>query len=490
MTPGLERIMAASTKQVSHRKGFDTTLLLPPSLQCPHALAPFLRRAPLPVLVRSCLEWMLEQANLESLFEQTAQKQYTRHLTLDFLVNLMLDVACGIKPSAHAALKARREQIDISRQAFYAKLQRMELSVSEAIVGRFAGLAESIIAQWGLDGNEPIRGFAARVIDGTVLGGRTDHRIAPLRTTRAAGLTGHALAVYAVAQRTVRQVVLDEDAYTQERAMLAQVQVRAGEVWIGDRNFCVRSFLFRLHREGAAFVIRRHAQNCPYEECGPLAPAIGSVQGALEQPVRLTGPDTKETMTVRRIVLPLASPIRNGERELVLLTDLPESVPADTICDAYRGRWQIETHFQRLTRQLHCEPEGLDHPRAALFAFAMAVVAANALAVVQAALQVAHGTEAVRELSYYALVLHIAEIWLGMDVVAPDEQWTFARNAKLETLAAWLLALARQVRMEHFQRSRRGPKKPPPEKQPTAEHTHFSNKRLLDQARNSPYNSP
>jgi hypothetical protein len=67
------------------------------------------------------------------------------------------------------------------------------------------------------------------------------------------------LAVYAPAQRLVRQVVLAEDAYVGERMLLDQLQLRAGEVWIADRNFCVRSFLFRLHRAQSTFVVRWHA---------------------------------------------------------------------------------------------------------------------------------------------------------------------------------------------------------------------------------------
>ena len=469
-------------------RAIDAALLMPPALACPHALAPFLRRAPVPVLVRACLEWMTAHAELNALFDDTAQDQYTRSLTLDFLADLLLDVACGTQPSAHAALKARREQIDISRQAFYAKLARMELPVSEAVAARFADLAETVMAHCGFTGSEPIPGFAARVLDGTVLGGRTEHRIAPLRGVRAAGLTGHALAVYAPARRTVRQLVLDEDAYTQERAMLPRVQVQAGEVWIADRNFCVLSFLFRLQRQGAVFTIRWHAQNCPFEELTPPASAPGSTQGALEQPVRLTDPDAGQIMTVRRIVLPLERHSRSGDTELILVTNLPQTIGADVICDAYRDRWKIETHFQRLTQQLHCEPPALDMPRAALFAFAMSNVAGNALALVLAVLQAAHGEEAVRELSYYFFVLEISQIWLGMEVAVPPEEWSFVRAATAETLADWLLALARHADMAYFRRSKRGPKKPPTKKKAADRRTHVSNKRMIDEALHRPAN--
>lgn len=406
-------------------------------------------------------------------------------MTLDALVDLMLDVACGIQSSAHAALRARRDQIDVSRQAFYAKLARMELPVSAAIVERVMHLAEAVMAHSGFVGAEPIPGYTARILDGTVLGGRTEHRLAPLRKMRAAGLTGHALAVFAPATGLVRQIGLDEDAYTQERALLPQVEVAPGEVWIADRNFCVRAFLLRMHRTGSAFVVRWHAQ-CPYEACGPTEPAAGSKQGATEQAVQLTDPDTGAIMPARRIVLPLATRTRNGDAELILVTNLPPAIGADAIGHAYRERRQIETHFQRLTQQLHDEPAGLDAPRAALFAFAMAIVAGNALALVLAALRAAHGEEAVRELSYYYFVLEVSQTWKGMTVAVPDTDGAFVRQTDPDALAAWLLAVAGQVDMAYFRRSRRGPKKPPPKKAPLGRHTHVSNKRVIEEDLHTP----
>jgi hypothetical protein len=454
-------------------------------LKYPKELAPFIRDAPLPVLVRSTLEWMLQQAMLEQLFEQTAQDQYTRELTLTFLVDLMLDVACGIQPSALKAFNARSTRLAVSRQALYGKLRRMEPGVSAAVVQQFAALAEQAIEQLGSRHAEPVLGYHARVVDGTVLGGRGEHRIKPLRNLWSAGLTGLALAVYAPAQRVVRQVVLAEDAYAGERALLDRLQVEAGEIWIADRNFCVRSFLLRLHRAESVFVVRWHGTSCPFNEIEPLHRAQGSTQGALEQWVWLEDPARHEWLKVRRIVLPLAAPTRNGDTELSLMTDLPETTPADQICKLYRDRWQIETHYQRLTQQLHCEPPAMNYPRAALFTFAMAVSAGNALAVVQQALQSAHGEEPVAELSYYAVVLEISQIWLGMAIVMPTEKWTFIRHRPAVDFAAWLRYIAPHVSMARFRRSRRGPKKRP-SKQPLDKNNlqfHVSNKRLLDQTK-------
>ena len=454
-------------------------------LAYPAELEPFLHQAPLPVLVRSVLEWTLQQTMLEDLFEQTAQEQYTRELTLTYLVEAMLDVACSIQPSARKAFVARSAQLAVSRQAVYAKLRRMEPAISEAVVQRFSTLANRLIAQLEPLRQEPVPGFEARIVDGTVLGGRSEHRIKPLREIWSAPLSALALAVYAPAQRTVGQVVLAEDAYAGERTLLEQLQVRAGELWIADRNFCVRSFLFHLHACRAAFLVRWHATSCPFVSAGPLQPAQGTRQGAMEQPVWLNGPAGKERLAVRRIVLPLPKATRNGDTELVLMTTLPATVAADELCDAYRARWQIESHFQHLTQQLHCEPPALNYPRAALFAFAMAVCAGNALAAVQQALQTVHGQEPVQELSYYSLVLEISQIWLGMAIVMPAQRWQFVRESSAVQCACWLRQVAQFVPMDRFKRSRRGLKQPR-KKQPMTRANlqfHVSNKRLLDQSK-------
>ena len=456
-----------------------STLVLTP----PRELLPFVRQAPLTVLTRSCLEWLFDAKALNQLFEETADKQYTRELTLEFLAYVMLDVVCGIHASAGAALKAHREHIDVSRQAFYAKLGRMEPAVSAAIVAHIAQRAEAVIAQMHGPNHEPLEGWSVRVVDGTYLGGRAHHRLDLLRKTRCAGLTGMAIAVFAPLTGVVRQVVLQEDAYTQERRVFDLLDIGANELWIADRNFCVRTFLLRILRAGSAFLVRWHASSCPYEELEPLHPAAGSRQGAWEQRVRILDPNTEEPFDIRRIVLPLQEPTRKGDTELILLTSLPGNIRADRLCDWYRGRWQVETHFQRLTQQLHCEPPGLSQPRAALFAFAMAVTAANALAVVLRALEARHGWEAVRELSYYYLVYDVDHTWRGMEIVVPGSRWHFIRRANAPQLAQWLLEVAGQVPMEHYRRSKRGPKKPQPKRASGKGRQHVSVQRLLDQAR-------
>ena len=69
----------------------------------------------------------------------------------------------------------------------------------------------------------------------------------------------------------------------------------------------------------------------------------------------------------------------------------------------------MEGAFQTLTDVLRCEVETLGYPRAALFSFAVAVLAYNTYAVVQASLRAAHGAETIKEkLSDYHLMNDVA----------------------------------------------------------------------------------
>ena len=97
-----------------------------------------------------------------------------------------------------------------------------------------------------------------------------------------------------------------------------------------------------------------------------------------EQTVQATDPETGATLLLRRIEIRLFEKTRDGERVIGLLTNLPDTVSAMVIAEIYRKRWTIETQFQLLTVSLHCEVPGLGKPKAALFAFAMSLVASNA----------------------------------------------------------------------------------------------------------------
>jgi hypothetical protein len=294
-------------------------------------------------------------------------------------------------------------------------------------------------------------------------------------------LPGKSLVLLECATGLVTQAVLWEDAHAQERALLPQLQLPPRVHLIADRNFCVRWFLERIQQAESYFTIRHHrAYVLPGSGKGRRVGRIETGE-VFERWFEATN-EAGQTFRWRAITLLLDEPTRDGETELVLLSNLPEKFDALAIAAAYRVRWTIEGHFQRLTDFLHCELPTLGEPRAALFAFAMSLVAGNMLAVVIAALRAAHGRELADQLSYHYLVDEVAGNYRGMLLALPPHRWTFIGQCTIKQLARLLHAAARHANTDLLRKTRRGPKRP--RCTPNCRNIrHLSTKRVLDQHR-------
>src|SRR3954463_3131193 len=267
-------------------RGFESPTMEAP-LVLPAILNPFIDGAPAAVMTRITLDWILDGTPLDDLFDEVAAGQYTRELTLTHFVQVMLDVASGHRPSPRAAFLRRELQLIASHSAFCRKLNRMELAIPEAVVRRTAARARQLIVASGGLMPEPVEGYAVRILDGNVLTG-TEHRIAPLRTTGSAGLPGLSLAVDEPASGLVLDRILEEDAHCQERALVDRVGVQPGQLWVMDRNFCVRALVFRIARRDACFLVRWHRSNLPFRPVGRLRACGRCTTGEVfEQPIEV-----------------------------------------------------------------------------------------------------------------------------------------------------------------------------------------------------------
>ena len=448
----------------------------------PALLNPFVEGAPAAVMTRIALDWIIDGTPLDQLFQEVAEAQYEREFALSHFVQVMLDVACGFRPSPRAAFLRREFQRVASISAFYRKLGRMELGITEDVVRRTARRARQLIVAGGGLLPEPIPGYAARILDGNVLAG-TEHRITPLRTTWSAGLPGMSLAVYEPASGLILDLILEENAHCQERALFDRVAVAPGQLWVMDRNFCVRSLVFRIERAEAFFLVRWHRSTLPFRATSRLRPRGRCAAGRIVAQTIAVEDGDGVVHPLRRIVLERDEPTRDGETEIVLITNLPAEVTARACCSAYAGRWHIEGHYQDLTDLLHCEVATLGQPRAALFAFSMSAVAGNALAVLRGNLRVAYGEELAVEVSDFALVDEVAEVYPGMMVAVPPALWPRLAGCAAAEVAGLLNDLAARVSVHRMLRCRRGPKKPRPKRSRGNRVHHVSNKKLLDRAR-------
>jgi hypothetical protein len=277
-----------------------------------------------------------------------------------------------------------------------------------------------------------------------------------------------------------------EDAHAQERTLIPAVleTVRQGDLWIADRNFCTMGFLAGLRECCAHFIIREHGGSTRSQLVGRRR-KIGRCDTGMvyEQALQLLDEAGTVTATLRRVTVVLDQPTRDGDKEIHVLTNLPKRIGARDVADLYRKRWTIETAFQELAENLSGEIETLGYPRAALFAFCMALVAFNLLSVVLTTLRSAQPANDEHELSLYYVCDEVAHTYRGLDLVLDPEDWTRAFASLTTTqLARKLKQIAANVNLARYHKHPRGPKKPPPRMVKT-HRNHVSTARILAAAK-------
>jgi hypothetical protein len=281
----------------------------------------------------------------------------------------------------------------------------------------------------------------------------------------------------------VTDVVPCEDGHAQERSLLEPILalVRPRDLWIEDRNFCTTGFVFGVARRQACFVVRQHAGNLPWQFVGKRR-SCGRIDTGrvFEQTIRVAHEDG-EILFLRRITVVLDRPTRDGDTEIHILTNLPaRDARAKAIAELYRKRWTIETAFAELEATLRGEVETLGYPKAALFAFCIALVSYNLLSVVKAALRSVHGAKVVTEgVSGYYLADEVAGTYRGMMIAIPEDEWGVFHDLSPVELGQVLQDLARNVRLSEFRKQPRGPKKPQPKRRIEGQQNHVSTAKLL-----------
>ena len=149
----------------------------------------FEQHAPVGVMARVALEQALPTGWIDQVFEASRQRQYPRDLMMSTVVELMMLVSLGLRPSLHAAAR-KMEQLPVSLAALYDKVNRTEPAVLRALVQGSATRLAPVMAQ--LDGQASLPSWRLRILDGNHLPA-SQKRLAPLRDYRGAALPGHTL---------------------------------------------------------------------------------------------------------------------------------------------------------------------------------------------------------------------------------------------------------------------------------------------------------
>lgn len=445
----------------------------------------FIRESPISVMARATVEHAFCASALDELFEQKAELGYTRELLFSTTVELMSRVVCGKAPHVQSAYLQMGEAVPVTLKAVYEKLQHIETCVSAELVHHVGSRCRELIDGLGGACQPLLPGYHVKILDGNHLAA-TQKRLKVTRGHSAGVMPGQCLAVLDPALMLVSDVIPCEDAHAQERALLGQVLplVQEGDVWIEDRNFCTTDFLLGVKRADAYFVVRRHG-NLTVEPQGQYGEEVETDTGWVSERQVSVCRDGQEVLQARQVKVRLKQPTEDGDLEVEILTNLPpEAADAAKVAYLYLKRWRIEGAFHELTMALNCELNTLGYPRAALFGFAVAVVAYNVLAVLKAAMRAVHGEKKVQEeVSGYYVALEWAMVYAGMMIALPAKRWQVFGRMSARELAGHLRDWAARIDLRKIKKAK--PRKPTKnitqrikDKSP-----HLSTARLLQEAK-------
>ena len=440
----------------------------------------FVEASPVSVMLRGLMEKVFRPERLDEIFEQHAEVQYTRELLFSDLINLLSSVVCGIRPSVNAAYKAKANELNVTRNAIYAKLNGVEPSVSAALLRDSTAELSALVQQMGGEQPSLLENYQVRILDGNALAA-TERRLKVLRGVASAPLPGKSLVVLDPLLRLAVDIFPCEDGHAQERRLFERVlaTIEPQQLWIADRNMCTLAFLSGIAQQQAAFLIREH-KNLPWKAVSGLQ-LVGSVAAGkvFEQTIQIQ--HDGEPLHLRRVVLRLTKPTRHGDAEIVVLTNLSKTAAnAMRVVQLYRERWQIEGLFLTVTQNFEGEIDTLAYPKAALLSFTLALMAYNMLATLRAALASVHGVGKIESaLSDFYVVEELQGTYRGMMIAIPSAHWGVFSEMTLPELAALLKAIAAKVELKRFLKQPRKKKKKKKPLVADSKHPHVSTAKLL-----------
>jgi hypothetical protein len=372
----------------------------------------FEQKSPFAVLVRAILQRLLPSEKLDQLFKLAAEKQYQRELLFSDLMMLMLEVVLRSSPTINHSYNRHKDEVGVSINAVYDKLKNLEPNIAAELVRYSVRQLRPLQEIMRADAPPLLPGYRVLIIDGNKFSG-TEHRLKETREHQALPLPGQALAILEPQSRMFVDIIPCEDGHAQERSLFSQLEplIEEKDLWIADRNFATLDLMFMIAGKDARFLMRQHGALKTWTEEGEEKYAGKTDTGYVhEQRISVCHPQTGESLSLRRIRLILFEPTRDGETEIVMLTNLSKkSSTAIVCCELYRDRWGVEGAFLEMTQCLACEIDTLCYPRAAIFAFCLAAMLYNAVSLMKSTIASVHGEEAVDNMSwYYAYMVGVA----------------------------------------------------------------------------------
>jgi hypothetical protein len=330
---------------------------------------------------------------VNALFHSHRGRCYEREFTFANVVHLVNDALFQHGGHGRQTLirQSSTEYCPASEQAFYGKLRRMPIALSEAFLADGAHRLRPWLpaGHSGVDAPPSLRDFRILVMDGKTFK-RAAKRLKLVRGRAGRGLGGKALVALDLVGGLLVGMAADPDGHANEARLvprlLAQVRSRlAGpRLWVADRQFGDLAQVRRCTEDGDHCVLRLHPHSRFLADPGQPVRRGADRSGRTWIDERGTLSSTRQgALPMRRITL-----LRADKPPLEIVTDLVDAdlFPADELLELYRRRWGIEQVFQQITEVFHLSHLIGSSPKAIIFQGALCMMVYNLLQLVRAIL--------------------------------------------------------------------------------------------------------
>lgn len=370
---------------------------------------------PLADTVLSLAAYVFQPDFLDRLFERHRQRSYQDTLTFPHFVNLLRDALLQHGGSARQTLeRADTDTLPVSYAAFYGKLRRVPLSLSQGFLADVTLRLQDLLPPVRRALPASLADLEPVIIDGKKLK-RVAKRLLPARRLAGKLFGGKLLAAWRPRTGLVMAMAADPDGEANDCRLVPDLlpQVRpllpGARLWVADRQFCDLVQIARFLEENDHFLLRYHPK--VHFHVDPDRPAQTSQDEQGRTVVQEWGWLGKQRRHyVRRISLQ-----RPGEETVILVTDLidAERYPASDLLTLYLERWGIERVFQKVTEVFALQHLIGSSAQATVFQAAFCLLLYNMIEVIRGYLAEAEGREAETissELLFYDIHRQLAAV--------------------------------------------------------------------------------
>lgn len=349
-----------------------------------------LGKTPLAEAVWLLFDNVLSDSFLANFYDVHRGRCYEREFSFAHIVHLVSDALLRNESRALPTLvdHEQSEHRPATEQAFYGKVRRMPVSLSEA----FLLQATSRLRAWMpatpvAELPKSLSAFRVLAFDGKTFK-KAAKRLKPVRGHAGRALGGRALAALELSTGLLVGMAADPDAHVNEAKLVPRLlpmlrdHVPGVHLYVADRGFGDLAQFKRCTEEGHHCVLRLHKKSVfTPDPTQPVRTGVDDKGRVWKDEIGTLSSSREGSRHARRITLE-----RPDDEPLEIVTDLLDAdrFPANDLLELYRKRWNIESVFQRISDVFHLTHLIGSSPKAVIFQAAFCMVIANLLQAIQA----------------------------------------------------------------------------------------------------------